>query len=346
MTSLSTAVSAIRGLRMRSTATVRTMGALLMAFAMGGPPGAQGQSVRIGLEPMYLSPYGHDQHVLTMHELDFASNRDSKTAVTLDTRAGIAYRGELRYSRGRWTWGVAAFWFDTSQETPTITLAAGASTDEVSFEVADRGYTSSNPGEVLFYRVLEDTDVAIWTVDLYGERTLAESAGHRLALQLGVRFGDFDNDYRAVVGVESSIGSRFDASSNYGRMTGPLVGLVGTLQVGRTTAGGYVGQSVIMGEPAFAGTTRQFTGPFDSPAYFAVETFQASEKIAIPITELRIRGTYALMGQVALGVGVTASSWWDVGVPPGIAPLGGGDQILHENTLVFFGAMLVLEIEL
>ena len=194
------------------------------------------------------------------------------------------------------------------------------------FEVADLSFTSSNPSEVLFYRVLDDTELALWTLDFYGIRTLAELSGGSLGLQLGLRFADFDNDYRAMVGVVNSNGLRIDASSNYGRMMGPLVGVVGTTAVGHVAFDGYLGQSVVIGKPAMEMLARRFTGPADAPVFVSEELFESTQDIAIPITELRIKGTIGLMSQVSLGAGVTASSWWDVAVPPGIVPVPGGDQ--------------------
>jgi hypothetical protein len=197
---------------------------------------------------------------------------------------------------------------------------------------------------VLFYRVLEDTEIALWTLDAYGVRALAQSGGGHLGLQFGVRFADFDNDYRAIVGVEGSNGQRFDASSNYGRMTGPLVGVRGGILGERADLEGSLSQSVVIGEPALEVLTRRFTGPADSPTFTTQELFKSTQDIAIPISELRIKATVSLFDHVSLGGGVSASVWWDVAVPPGIVPIPGGDQALHENTLVFLGLMGILEI--
>jgi hypothetical protein len=314
------------------------VGPALVALAAAVPARAQDPGWTVRLEPTYQGLRGHDQHVLTIHHVDVASSLDRKSAVTLDTRSGSAYRAELRYTAGRWAWGSEFLWFQTRQESPGLTRSGAGGGDLVAFEVADRTFTSTGPGEVAYFRLLEDTELALWTLDLYGERTLAESGGGRLALRFGIRFADFDNDYRAVAGLENTIGTRFDAESNYGRMTGPLVGVAGTIRLGRAWVEGYLGQSVVLGEAAFNVQARDFTGPFGgSPDYVAEEAFGTSEEVAIPITEFQARARYDLTGLLSFGVGIHAASWGDVGVPPGVVPMAGGDQALLENTLVFLG---------
>ena len=317
---------------------------VILAAVMTAPAQAQRSGLRIRLEPTWLNPYGHDQHVLTIHQVTLAPPADHKTAITLDSQEAWSYVGGLEYSSGPWTWGLDFFWFDTKQQHPGVSLAAGEGADAVQFEVADLSFLSSNSSEVLFYRVLEDTELALWTLDAYAVRTLGQSGGGHLGLQFGVRFADFDNDYRAIAGLEGSNGLRIDASSNYGRMTGPLVGLRGGLAGDRVDLEGSLSQSVVIGEPALEMLSRQFTGPADSPTFTTQEIFETTQDIAIPISELRIKATFRLLDQVSLGGGVMASVWWDVAVPPGIIPVPGGDQVLHENTLVFFGLMGILEI--
>jgi len=76
------------------------------------------------LEPMYMDAYGHDQHVLTIHErsLDSTPTQIAGTPVALDTEDGVAFRFELQYARSDWGMGLDFFWFNTSQGRPTRTL--------------------------------------------------------------------------------------------------------------------------------------------------------------------------------------------------------------------------------
>lgn len=337
----------------RRPATSRRWGApvvalVVAALAVPGSARAQESGWTVRLQPLYVSPYGHDQHVLTIHEVDMAAESDVKRAVSLETASGPAYRAEVVYARGAWRWGVDFFWFVTSQRDPRrLTAAGGGTADEVVFEVADRTFTSTGPAESLYYMVLEDTDMAMWTLDVFGKRMLMEDPRVRLALQLGMRFGDFDNDYRAAAGIEGTEGVRLDASSNYGRMTGPLIGLSGAVRLGPTSLHGSVRQSVIMGEAWLPTRAREFTAPFGGPgppAYVSDESFSKDEEVAIPVTDLHLRGTWELMDHLAVGAGTQVSTWWDVSVPPGVIPVVGGDQTFHENTVVLFGLSAVVEI--
>lgn len=318
---------------------------ILAALEAGGPARAEEGKWTFEFEPIYMQVYGHDPHVLTVREIDLDSTppRDDKSAVSLDTEDGLAYRFEFQYTRGPWGWGVDYFLLLTSQKADDLTAAADGPAgpiEEVVFEVADRSFTSTDPSEALFYEVLEDTDLEAWTFDVYAMRTLAEKPGSSIRLQLGLRIGDFDNDYRAVVGIQNVGGSQLDASSNYPLMMGPLVGLAGSLHRGRNSIEAYVGQSVLLGSVELDSMSREFTGAFGpAPTYVAQEEFKRKQDVAIPITEFRIRWACKVGERVSLGAGLHTSAWWDVPVPPGVVPIENGDEALHENTLVFFGLL-------
>lgn len=313
----------------------------LAAWGIGAPARADEGEWSLQLEAIFMEVYGHDQHVLTVHEIDLDATppTENNTAVNLDTDSGPAYRGEFQYTRNQWGWGVDFFWFMTSQGTPDRTAAAdGGPFDEVVFEVADRELTSSDPNEVLFYNVLEDTDLAVWTLDLYGIRTLAEKPESHIDLHFGVRFGDFDNDYRAVVGIEDVAGVRLDASSNYGRMMGPLVGLAASAHHGRNEIEAYLGQSLLVGDVELTNSARELVGPFNEmPSFVAQKTFRKDQEVGIPVTDFRFKWMFRVSDRLSLGAGAHASAWWDVPVPPGVIPIQDGDEVLHENTIVFFG---------
>ncbi len=316
--------------------------ALAVALGAGATQAAPGEW-SVEAQPMYMQVEGNDQHVLTIHRIDADARpqRDDKTAVALDTDNELAYRVEFQYRRPEWSWGFDFFWFATSQKVADLTAAApGSPGDRVSFEVADRTFTSNNPGQVLFYNVLEDTDIAYWTVDLYALKTLAERPQSALQLQLGLRTGDFDNDYRAVVGIQNVGGLRMDASSNYDRMMGPLVGLSGKIDRGRNSIAGYIGQSVLVGTAEqLSGSSREFTGPFsETPTFTSHETIRRDDvDVAIPITEFRVKWSYRFAEHISVGAGVHTSAWWDVSVPPGVVPGVDGDEAFRENTIVSVG---------
>jgi hypothetical protein len=322
---------------------VAVVAAVSMVLAVTGPAHAGEGEWSLRLEALFMNAYGHDQHVLTIHEIDLGAMPpvDDKTGVNLETDSGLTYRGEFRYTRGQWAVGVDLFWFVVPQGAPNLSAAADGpdgTIDLVSFEIADRSHTSMGPDEVLYYSVLEDTDLAMWTADLYGLRTLAEGEKSKVKLQFGLRFADFDNDYRAVVGVEGVGGTRLDASSNYGLMMGPIVGLAGEFDIGRSRIVGYLGQSLVFGKPELSSRARGFSGDFsETPNFTSDSTFRAEMDVAIPITEFRLSWTFRVTKILSLGLGANTSVWWDVPVPPGIIPIEGGDAVLHENTIALLG---------
>jgi hypothetical protein len=302
------------------------------------------------LETILMDAYGHDQHVLTVHNQDLVSDpaMNRQTLVNLDTDGGMAYRTEFLYTRGLWGFGVDFFWFTSSQIAPDVL----ASVDEnigirsVVFQVPGRQFTALNPGQNLYYMVLEDTDIAAWTADLYARRVLARTERGNVALTLGLRNGDFDNDYRAVVGVQGVSGHRIDSSSNYDRLMGPLVGLVASWKTGRSQFEGAISQSLLLGQMELIRKARDFNGPFsEEPDVQLLESFNKVLDVAIPITELRITWSYRLSRFVNLGLGMHSSTWWDVTVPAGAIP--GAEtsgQTVHENTIVFYGALAAVEV--
>ncbi len=331
-----------------SDIAVRAVLVITVTLAAGIPSYAGEGAWTLEFEPMYMSVYGHDPHVLTIHEIDSdpAFTLDNKTAVSLDTQSGPANRSRYQYTRGSWTWGFDFFWFTNPLSTPNRSAAADTGTiDEVVFEVADRIFPSTDPSEVLFYQVLEDNDLEVWTGDLYGTKVLTEKSRSSVRLQLGLRVGDFDNDYRAVVGIEDVVGSRLDASSNYERMMGPLVGLAGYVHWEKNQIEGYLGQSVIFGNAELTSMSRNFTGPYsENASFFSQEVFRKTQDVAIPITEFRVKWTFKVTKKISLGLGANTMAWWDVSVPPGINPIEGGDEVLHENTIIFFGLLAAVKI--
>ncbi|MGQ0836123.1 MAG: hypothetical protein ACT4O5_14625 [Gammaproteobacteria bacterium] len=40
------------------------------------------------------------------------------------------------------------------------------------------------------------------------------------------------------------------------------------------------------------------------------------------------------------------SVWWDVPVPPGVIPTAGGDEVFHENTILYFGLAIAVKLRI
>mgnify|MGYP001821913907 CR=1 FL=1 len=319
------------------------------ALVGGNPSHADESKWTLRFEPVYVSAYGQDQHVMKIHEMDFDSTpwTDSTTGVNLETDSGLAYRLVFERTTGAWSWGLDWFAFANSLSAADRTAAAdgeGGMIDVVVFQTAGRDYASTGPDEVLFYNLLEDNDLAMWTADFYGTRALVESEKSSLHLQFALRMADFDNDYRAVVGVLDEAGTRWDASSNYDRMNGPLVALTGEIRRGKSRFEGSIGQSVLLGSVELTRLLRDFDGPFgEEPSFTSQEQFIQNRDVAIPVTEFRFRWDYGITRSLSLGLGLDASTWWDVPVPPGVIPGEDGEVTLHENTIVFLGLVGAVE---
>ena len=312
---------------------------LVFVLGVGNSAHAGEEKWTIRFEPTYMQVYGHDQHVLNIHEIDIDSDRNYKTALTLETEPSLSGTGGFQYAMGKWAFGIDFFMLSTLQDLDKTSAADDSSgtNDEVIYEVAGREYKSSDPNEVLYFHILPDTALQVWTADIYGMRTLAEGSNSGIHLQMGLRNADFDNDYRAVVGKENVAGTRLDAHSNYDRMMGPLVGLAADFRVGKSYFKGYIGQSLVFGDVELTSEFNGFTGSFSAPSYIAYEKFSRKLEVAIPITEFHLKWTYRLTKSLALGLGANTSVWRDVPVPPSVIPNEDGAESLHENTIVFFG---------
>jgi hypothetical protein len=296
-------------------------------------------------EAIFMDVYGHDPHVLTILETDPGSVA-TRTGVALETESKLAYRGEFQYQREVWGLGIDFSWITTGQQLDRSAAATGAAGD-VLFEVAGATFTSSAPGENLYFQRLEDTDLNAWAFDLYAMRRLSGSAASGVAFRFGLRVADFDNDFRAAAGIEGVRGLRIDASSNYGALRGPLIGLTGRFERGHNVFEASIGQSVVFGEAELSNRRRMFTGSFSEepdPAFVSDGTFRMLQDVAIPMTDLRLEWKYRLGRMVALGLSANASTWWNVSVPPGVVPAEGSAPALHENTLVFSGVGALVEI--
>ncbi|HLF56226.1 MAG TPA: hypothetical protein VI942_05200 [Thermoanaerobaculia bacterium] len=312
---------------------------LALALLAAVPVGASGELWSVDLEAVQLELSGHDREVLVDRAID-PGGATSASAVTLETGDALAYRAELRYSPGSWSWGLDFLSHRTSQDADRRSGTAVAGGERI-FVVGGGQVASDDPSEQLYFERLEDTTVELWTLDLHASRAFASGPQGELRWLVGLRAADFDNDYRAIAGVEGVGGLRLDASSNYDRMHGPLVGLAGRFERGRNRFEGYLGQSVVWGDVELTSGVREFVGPpsrdvDDVPGVVGESRFKTTESVSIPITELRLAWRYRITQHLALGAGAFASRWWDVAVPPGVEA-GSTIETLDESTIDLLG---------
>ncbi|HEX9799367.1 MAG TPA: hypothetical protein VGC00_04255 [Thermoanaerobaculia bacterium] len=320
----------------------------LLAAALLPAASAADDGWAVAVEAVQLELAGHDRHVLTDRATD-AAGAASESTLDLETESALGYRAEIRYGRGRWSYGLDFLIHRTSQDAgPRIGAAtAGGSR---TFLVGGGQVVSDDPAERLYYERLEDTTVELWTLDLYASRALASGPRGELRWLVGLKTADFDNDYRAVAGIEETGGLRLDAASNYDRMHGPLVGLAGDRERGRHRFTGFLGQSVVTGDVELSSQAREFVGPpsreVDAPiAEISSTRFRTTKSETIPITELRLAWRIRLGGRFAVGLGAFASRWWDVSVPPGVVA-GAALDTLDESTIELYGLAASLSVDL
>jgi hypothetical protein len=163
---------------------------ILVAAAAVGISQAEEDRWTLKFEPIYMTAYGHDQHVLSIYENDLDGTPVStRTGVNVSTDSGLAYRLEAQYVWNKWNRGIDFLWFVTSQSGADRTAAPSGDIDGVRFEVAGRSYTSGDPSDVLYFSLLEDHDLAMWTFDMYGSRALLQKPAGELRMQAGIRAG-------------------------------------------------------------------------------------------------------------------------------------------------------------
>jgi len=202
-------------------------------------------------------------------------------------------------------------------------------------------FVSNGPDQSLYFQTLGDTTVELWVLDLYARRELGGSGPW--AFLAGLRNADFDNDYRAIAGLGDVGGTRFDASSNYSRMIGPMAGLGFAVERGRHAFEGDLRAAVVFGDIELMRTLRDFEGPPEpfavgpeevSPAPVA-EPIQVTDSIEVPMGDLRLAWRVRLGEHWSLGARADATAWSDLAVPPGVDPAHPDRR--EETTLVTWG---------
>jgi hypothetical protein len=325
---------------LRARSRFVTLAATLAAIP--APALAAGARWSVDVEAVQLALAGHDRTVLLDRATDFGPPAaETATGVELESDDALAYRGELRWTPGRWSFGLDFLSHRTNQDAPLHTGAVGGAIDRRTFVVGGGEVVADAPGELLYYERLEDTTVELWSLDLFAGLPLAEGDRGELRLLFGLRAADFDNDYRAVTGLGEVGGLRLDASSNYDRMHGPVAGLAGRIVRGRHRFEGHLAQAIVWGDVELTSGVREFVGPPSRdvdhvPGVVGETRFKTTDSVSIPMTELRLRWRVRFGGRFEAGLGAFGSRWWDVAVPPGV-DAGSSLDTLAESTIDSYG---------
>lgn len=312
--------------------------AILAASAL--PALADEDRWTVDFESVTMDVSGNDRRVLIDRALA-PGGAATESAQSLDSGTAFGYRLGLRRAGERWTLGVELLLYRTDQEAARRTGAAGGAVEERVFVVGGGEVSSLDPSERLYFERLDDTTIELWSADFIASRAIARGDTSELRLAIGVRAADFDNDYRAVAGLEEVGGLRLDSSSNYDRMHGPVVALAGRIDLGRNRLEGYLGQAVVFGEVELSSGLREFVGPpvLDVDAEFPTvreASFNRVESVSIPMTELRLAWRFRITEHLALGAGGIVAAWWGLAVPPGVEA-GSTLETRDENTITLYG---------
>lgn len=154
--------------------------ALVTLLALNGPAYAQAQGVwKFQIEAINMEACGNDVHVASILVSDFTAEPIEETVEGIDVEleGNVALRVEIEYMRNQWGWGMDAWSFDTDGLVSRSGLTSSFFPPVLTSVLSDvPGMTDLAPpaflGELNF---TAENQLEVWTVDLYGIRTLAGS---------------------------------------------------------------------------------------------------------------------------------------------------------------------------
>lgn len=339
-----------------------------------------GYDEHVGDVVRYREEYSEDDD--GNYTLDYGATYEP---INFNLKDKSSLRGELIYRRGQWFLGLSGWTFGTDDSiSGRITTPA--------MELTDTGYIGYVNSVRMWDHTIVPVDneleasgispVDYWaedklevrTYDLFLGRTLAEKKDSFANFTLGAKFGSLKT--RENLGQEQRAflydlgGYTFDnqirlestAEANLDSMIGPVLGFQGEAKRGKFGIEGFINHAVLFGkveqtglwididdmlwiDPVTGETVWHdvLTGEF---------SFSKNEKVALPVTELKLKVTYHITDNISIGVGGFYSVWWDAPVAPKWSMPGdwvsdeGTGWRLQERTLIFGGYMVVLRIDL
>lgn len=305
--------------------------------------------------------------------------------INLNLKDKSTLRGELIYRRGQWFLGLSGWTFGTDGSisgrvtTPAMELTDTGFIDYVnSVRMWDHTIVpvvneleASDISPVDYWA---KDDLQVRTYDLFLGRTLAEKKDSFANFTLGAKFGSFKT--KENLGQEQRAflydlgGYTFDnhirlestAEANLPSMIGPVLGFQGEAKRGKFRIEGFINQAVLLGKAEQTGLWIDIddilwidpvTGETVWHDVLTGEfSFSKDEKVALPVTELKLKVTYHITDNISIGVGGFYSIWWDAPVAPKWSIPGdwvsdeGTGWRLQERTLIFGGYMVALRVDL
>lgn len=341
---------------------------------------AYGYDEHVGDVVRYREEYSEDDD--GNYTLDYDATHEP---INLNLKDKSTLRGELIYRRGQWFLGLSGWTFGTDDS-----ISGRVATPAM--ELTDTGYiyyvNSVRIWDHTIVPVVNELEasgispVDYWaedklevrTYDLFLGRTLAEKKDSFANFTLGAKFGSLKT--RENLGQEQRAflydfdGYTFDnhirlestAEANLHSMIGPVLGFQGEAKRGKFRIEGFINHAVLLGKAEHTGLWEDIddilwidpvTGETVWHDVFTGEfSFSKDEKVALPVTELKLKITCHITDNISIGVGGFYSIWWDAPVAPKWSISGdwvsdeGTGWRLQKRTLIFGGYMVALRIDL
>ena len=357
----------------------------------------------IQLEPMWMDVSGNDVHVgdVLKGVVDWYYNGVTGTytrkygityePITLNMKDKLTLRSEITYKKNQWGLGLSGWWFNTDASaggrvtTPKWTEGTDGINHWGTYSKNGVRMWDSSIGPV--YNDLEAStyspvdyqarnDLDVWTVDLFGIRTLAEKKDSHIDMTFGLKLGSLDNDRNegqkmrayctnCYIDVLNDVVDKWDnyitlesvSKADYGLMAGPALGLQGKAKYRGVGLEGMLNQSLLIGRVKQSGTWTDIDDIelvyYGTPYEGYIEgkfPFSKKETHALPVTEAKLKFLFDVTRNVSVGIGGFASIWWNAPVAPKWSIPGdwtegeGTGWKLQKNTLVFYGGTLALNV--
>ena len=313
--------------------------------------------------------------------LDYSATYDP---INLDMKNKFTLRLEVTRRRGQWGLGASGWWFNTDDSVTGRVASPEMEWTDTGYifyvnSVRMWDHTITPVSNELEYSNLSPVDywaedkLKVWTADLFLSRTLAEKKDSFANFSLGAKLGslkikeNLDQKQRAFI-YDYDYGCNFDnhvslestSEANYGFMAGPVLGFEGKVKCQKFGIEGFINQSVLFGKVEHTGLWEDIDDIlWVDPAtgetvfhdvYTGEFSFSKSKRVALPVTELKLKVAYYITENVSISCGGFYSIWWNAPVAPKWSVPGdwywgeGTGWRLQKRTLKFTGLMVGLGI--
>lgn len=304
--------------------------------------------------------------------------------INLNMKDKFTLRGEAIYRKNQWGFGLSGWWFGTDDSKSGRVTTPPEETTLTGYIYYQNGVRMWDHTISPLYNELEDSYMSpvdywaedkleVWTGDLFLSRTLAEKKDSFANFSLGAKLGslkikeNLDQKQRAFI-YDYDYGCNFDnhvslestSEANYSFMAGPVLGFEGKVKCQKFGIEGFINQSVLFGKVEHTGLWEDIDDIlWVDPAtgetvfhdvYTGEFSFSKSKRVALPVTELKLKVAYYITENVSISCGGFYSIWWNAPVAPKWSVPGdwywgeGTGWRLQKRTLKFTGLMVGLGI--